>query len=95
MVKKYDYVIIGQGIAGSAFAWNLFFNNKSFIILDAEKENPASNASLGIYNPITGRRKAITWNMNTLFTDLKKFYSRVEREINENILFKSIEADIL
>ena len=29
MTKKYDYLIIGQGIAGSAFAWNLYLNDKS------------------------------------------------------------------
>ena len=24
MAKKYDYVIVGQGVAGSAMAWKLF-----------------------------------------------------------------------
>ena len=88
MVKKYDYVIIGQGVAGSAMAWKLYFKKKSFIILDSEIKNSASNAALGIYNPITGRRKALTWNVIKLFKNLEDFYKRVENYIGTKILFK-------
>lgn len=88
MAKKYDYVIVGQGVAGSAMAWKLFFKKKSFIILDSEIKNSASSAALGIYNPITGRRKALTWNVIKLFKSLEDFYKRVEDYIGIKILFK-------
>ena len=88
MAKKYDYVIIGQGVAGSAMAWKLYFKKKSFIILDSEINNSASSAALGIYNPITGRRKALTWNVVKLFKNLEGFYKRVEDYIGIKILFK-------
>ena len=88
MVKKYDYIIIGQGIAGSTLAWNLYFKNKTFLILDSENNNSASKAALGIYNPITGRRKALTWNLHKVFKGLEKFYTRVEKNIGIKILFK-------
>tara|TARA_B100001057_G_scaffold248965_2_gene249198 strand:- start:28990 stop:29991 length:1002 start_codon:yes stop_codon:yes gene_type:complete len=88
MVKKYDYLIIGQGVAGSAMAWKLYFKKKSFIILDSEIKNSASNAALGIYNPITGRRKALTWNVVKLFKNLEDFYKRIEDYIGTKILFK-------
>ncbi len=88
MIKKYDYIIIGQGITGSALAWKLYYSNKKFLILDSENKNTASKAALGIYNPITGRRKALTWNVNELFENLERFYLNVEKEIGVKILFK-------
>ena len=88
MGKKYDYIIIGQGIAGSSFAWNLYFKNKSFIIIDSENENTSSKAALGIFNPITGRRNALSWNYKSLFMELNVFYSKVENELKTKILYK-------
>ena len=88
MSKKIDFVVIGQGIAGSCFAWNLYFNNKSFIILNSEKKNCASSAALGVYNPITGRRHTKTWNVEKLFESLETFYKKVEKKIKTNILHK-------
>lgn len=88
MTKKYDYLIIGQGIAGSAFAWNLHFKNKSFLILDSKEKNSASEAALGIYNPITGRRNSLTWNADKLFNTIESFYSKVEKIIEKKIIYK-------
>ena len=88
MNKKYDYIIIGQGLAGSALAWRLYFNNKSFIILDSEANTSASKAALGIYNPITGRKNIKTWNADILFKELENFYMRVEKSLNTKILYR-------
>ena len=78
MNKKYEYIIIGQGLAGSAMAWRLYFNNKSFIIIDSQAKFSASKAALGIYNPITGRKNIKTWNAETLFKELGTFYKKVD-----------------
>ncbi len=88
MNKKYDYIIIGQGLAGSALAWRLYFNQKSFIILDSGADVSASKAALGIYNPITGRKNIKTWNANILFKELESFYMKVEKSLNTKILYK-------
>ena len=88
MSKKIEFIVIGQGIAGSCFAWNLYFNDKSFIILNSEKKNCASSAALGIYNPITGRRHTKTWNVEKLFECLENFYVKVEKKIKTKILYK-------
>ena len=52
-MKKIDYLIVGQGISGTSFAWRAYFAKQSFIIIDNEKSVTASKAALGIYNPIT------------------------------------------
>lgn len=88
MTKKYDYLIIGQGIAGSALAWNLYFNNRSFLILNSKVKNSASEAALGIYNPITGRRNSLTWNADKLFNTTEEFYSKIEKILEKKIIYK-------
>ena len=88
MTKKYNYLIIGQGITGSSFAWTLYFNKKSFLILDSQEKNSASNAALGIYNPITGRRNSLTWNADKLSNTTEAFYSKVEKILEKKFMYK-------
>ena len=38
MKEKLDYIVIGQGIAGTTIAWWLNFNKKQFYILNDEKK---------------------------------------------------------
>ena len=88
MNKKYEYIIIGQGLAGSAMAWRLYFNNKSFIIIDSQAKFSASKAALGIYNPITGRKNIKTWNAEILFKELEIFYKKIEKSLETKILYE-------
>ena len=87
-MKKIDYLIVGQGISGTSFAWRAYFAKQSFIIIDNEKSVTASKAALGIYNPITGRKFNISWNYNNLLNELNEFYLDVENKLNVNILHK-------
>ena len=52
--KIYDFIIVGQGIAGTVFACNLLKSNKSFFIFDSlnSKKNSPSRIALGVYNPL-------------------------------------------
>ena len=87
-MKKLDYLIIGQGIAGTTLGWILYLNNKEFYILNDEDTKTSSAAALGIYNPITGRNSVKTWNFETLFYELEEFYLKVEKKIGKKILHK-------
>ena len=49
---KLDFIIVGQGIAGTCFAFELLKKNKSFIIIDKDQSNSSSKIALGIYNPL-------------------------------------------
>lgn len=50
-----DFLIIGQGLAGSLLAWELIQRNCKVVILDNNQEN-ASQVAAGLINPITGMR---------------------------------------
>ena len=50
-----DYLIIGQGLAGSLLAWELINRNCKVVIIDNGQEN-ASQVAAGLINPIAGQR---------------------------------------
>lgn len=50
-----DYLIIGQGLAGSLLAWELIQRQKKVIIVDNNQLN-ASLVAAGLINPVTGMR---------------------------------------
>ena len=75
---KYDYIIIGQGLAGSILAYQLLKRGKSIAIIDERKTITSSKIGAGLVNPYTGPRIAKSWNIEILFPFLKSFYKEVE-----------------
>lgn len=48
-------IIVGQGLAGSALAWQLFRRGQSFHIIDDAQPQAASRVAAGLVTPVTGR----------------------------------------
>jgi glycine/D-amino acid oxidase-like deaminating enzyme len=86
-VKKiFDYLIVGQGIAGTIMAWVLKEKGHTFRIVNDPGKISASSVSAGVYNPVTGKRKNVTWNGDILFPFLKDFYRKVEKELGIRLI---------
>jgi len=79
--KEFDYIIIGQGLAGSILGYTLLKKNKSVLIIDSNEENASSKVAAGIFNPITGRKMVKTWLADQLFPFLHQFYKEMEKEL--------------
>ena len=77
-MEKYDYLIIGQGLAGSAIALELMKRGKSFVVFDNPATNKSSNVAAGLFNPITGQNWVKTWRADILFPYMKSFYNQAE-----------------
>lgn len=56
-----DYIIVGQGLAGTMLAYKLQQAQQKVIIIDNAQENAATHIAAGIINPITGRNFVKTW----------------------------------
>lgn len=54
--QNIDFLIVGQGLAGSLLAWDLIKNGCSVAVVDPCLEQTASRAAAGIINPVTGKR---------------------------------------
>ena len=85
---KVDYIIVGQGIAGSMVAHFLLEKNKKVFVIDQSCPNSASNIASGVVNPITGRRIVKTWMIDDILPFVKVIYRQIENKLNASFFFE-------
>lgn len=59
-MKEVDYIVVGLGLAGMAFAEQLRLHNKSFVVFDKKIES-ASRVAAGLINPVILKRYTLPW----------------------------------
>lgn len=84
---KVDYIIVGQGLAGSCMALQLIGRGKKIVVFDEPEKNRASSVAAGLFNPVTGKRLAKSWNADKIFSCLFQFYSDAEKLLNEKFFY--------
>lgn len=97
--QRYDFLIIGQGIAGSCLSYQLIKRGQKVKVVDNGSPNAASKAAAGLFNPVTGRKMVKTWLADSLFSYLIPFYLELEGILETKFLhirniyrpFKTIE----
>ena len=89
MMKPFevDYIIVGQGLAGSAVALQLLKRDKSILVIDRITPNTPSRVAVGLFNPITGRHSIKTWFADQLFPYFHKFYKEAEVLTNHRCFY--------
>ncbi len=80
-----DFLIIGQGLAGTSLSLQLIAKNKSVLVLDEEKPSTSSMIAAGIMNPVTGRRFVKSWRYNEVFDFAEKYYQQWEKDFGKKI----------
>lgn len=76
--RKVDYLIVGQGLAGSVLAMQLHIVGKRVGIIGSQ-ENYSSRIAAGLFNPVTGKNLSKTWMANEVFEQLHTFYTKAEQ----------------
>jgi glycine/D-amino acid oxidase-like deaminating enzyme len=80
-INSKNYIIVGQGLAGSILAYMLIQEGQNVQIYDASEIPSSSKIAAGIYNPVTGKRLVKTWLADTIFPFLEEFYPKLETEL--------------
>lgn len=75
-----DFVIIGQGLAGTTLAWQLKWRGLRGLIVDRDDGTSASKAAAGLMTPVTGKRLVPAWRLDETWAAANDFYRRVEKE---------------
>ncbi|CVK16943.1 Glycine/D-amino acid oxidase (deaminating) [Apibacter mensalis] len=83
-----DYLIIGQGLAGSCLAHRLLKENKSYKIIDIVS-NSASFVSSGMYNPVVLKRFTPVWNAEIEINKLLKEFKDFEILLKVKLIYNS------
>ncbi len=84
-MKQYNYIIVGQGIAGTLLAYFLLKAGKDVVIIDEQHKGAASKVAAGIINPVTGRRIVKSWRIDDLLPFAEATYRQIEQEFDLNI----------
>jgi glycine oxidase len=82
-----DYIIVGQGLAGSTLALKMCEQNKSFIVFDEPASNRSSAIAAGLFNPVTGKLMTKTWMAEKIFPELHRFYSWAEKKLGHRFYY--------
>lgn len=82
----FDFIIVGQGIAGSSFAFNLLRENKSFYMVDKLNTLSSSRVALGVYNPVILKWYTKPWHIQNQLNFFYKFYGEYEQFFKTKII---------
>jgi len=77
-----DYLIIGQGLAGTILHRKLTLKGKDVMILDQGHKDSSSIVAAGMINPITGRKYVKSWRIEDFLPVAKSTYRELELLLN-------------
>jgi glycine oxidase len=82
-----DYLIVGQGLAGSCVAWQLLKAGKRIAVIDQRSQNRCSIVAAGLFNPVTGQHLKKTWLARETFEYLHSFYPEIEQAAKTDFFY--------
>jgi len=75
---QWDFIVVGQGLAGTTLAWHLREAGQSVLLVDPQPAVTTSRIAAGLITPITGLRLVPTPDFEPLFAEARAFYGRIE-----------------
>lgn len=82
---EFDYIIVGQGLAGTLLSWFLKKRGRSFCFVDNNHHHAASNIAAGIINPITGRKYVKSWRIEQFLPVAERTYTELSEFLNDKV----------
>ncbi|MEO1715160.1 MAG: FAD-dependent oxidoreductase, partial [Bacteroidota bacterium] len=82
MPEIIDFLIVGQGLAGTLLASELERRGQSIQVIDNNYPRAASKVAAGIMNPVTGRRYVKSWKYPDLYQEAEQTYRRLEQQLD-------------
>jgi len=74
-----DYLIVGQGLAGSVLAWCLAQQGRRVLLLDDGHRHAASRAAAGLINPLAGMRFSRPARIEAWLASATELYAALSR----------------
>jgi glycine oxidase len=81
------FLIVGQGLAGTALGWRLRERGVPFVIVDRDEPLTCSKVAAGLVTPITGMRLNLNWRFTELRDEAEALYRVLEARWGQQIYF--------
>lgn len=75
-----DYIIVGCGLAGIAFAETALENGRTVLVINNQSQT-SSKIAAGLYNPVILKRFTQVWQANEQLNLLHEFYAKIESKL--------------
>ena len=97
--KTINFLIVGQGIAGTTLAHKLYENGKDVHLIDNKHQSSSSLIAGGVIHPMSFKRAILSWKADSLIPAAKAYYdafeamfkTKVFHELDMTRVFSSIE----
>jgi len=86
--KKGKILIVGQGLAGTLLAHQLYKRDLNFHVIDNSHFASSTKVAAGLINPITGRRYIKSWLIDSLLPEAISQYRELEKLLDIKIVYQ-------
>lgn len=88
MNSKFDYIIVGQGIAGTVLAYSMIKEGLSVLVIDDKSLSACSKVAAGNFNPVVFKRLVKSWMADELIPFSDTFYKEAEQFLGQEFYWK-------
>ncbi|MDX8340045.1 FAD-dependent oxidoreductase [Draconibacterium sp. IB214405] len=86
-MKRKEVLIVGQGLAGTLLAFELYFAGVDVCIVNNPQKSTATRVAAGMVNPLVFKRMTKSWMVDELLPVMKKRYRQLEELLGEQFYF--------
>ena len=86
--QQVDFIIVGQGLAGSVLALSLINEGFTVCVIDKTELSSCSKIAAGIWNPVVFKRLTKSWLADEIVPELIRFYEAVEKKLQISFVTK-------
>jgi len=87
MKKAVDFLIIGQGLAGTVLSHKLHRKGFKIHVIENLVSNSASRIAAGVFNPVTYRKLKMAEFADFLIPEVFDYYAQVEKELDQKFFY--------
>lgn len=87
-MKRYDFIVVGQGLAGTVLACTLLQKGRSVLVVDDPSLSSCSRVAAGNVNPIVFKRLAKSWMVDDVMPFAEKFYEEAQQFLKTEFYWK-------
>ncbi|MFP4166181.1 MAG: NAD(P)/FAD-dependent oxidoreductase [Opitutales bacterium] len=77
LTKQPHHLVVGAGLAGCLLTWRLLRSGRSVTLIGPSAQPGATEAAVGIINPVTGRWMTKSWRLDTLLPEARRLYEEL------------------
>lgn len=87
-MKTVEYLIVGQGLAGTMLAFEMLDRGMDFRIINSPAKSKASMVAAGMINPLVFKRLTKSWMLDELLPVMENRYHELEKVLSDRFFFQ-------